>query len=393
MALFEVIKYEGPNETLVWKWPGEAITFGSQLIVNQTQEALFYKNGQALDLLGPGRHTLQTNNIPLLQSFVNAPFDGKTPFPAEIYFIDKAVLLDVKWGTQRPVPILDPLLNIFLPVRANGQFGFKVSDSRKLVVQLVGTVPTLAKEDIINYFRGVILTKTKDYIASELITRRLSILTVTAYLADMSKQLKINLQEDFNQFGLEIVNFFVNTIDVPDDDPQVQTVKQAMADKASYSIMGDDAYRVKRTFDVLEEAAKNEGGSNMMGTGMGFGLGIGAGSGFAGMATGMISGALPSSKGGQQALPAPSSMVTCPSCKSQTYSAFKFCTNCGSGLMTPNAVCPQCKAEVPVGAKFCGHCALKIGVTLCPSCKKEVSPSATACPSCGAKIPAAAPAP
>jgi membrane protease subunit (stomatin/prohibitin family) len=392
MALFDVIKYEGPNETLVWKWPNEAISWGSQLIVNQTQEVLFYKNGQALDVLGPGRHTLQTANIPLLQSFVNIPFGDKSPFPAEVYFVDRAVLLDVKWGTQRPVPILDPVLNIFLPVRANGQFGFKVTDTRKLVVQLVGTVPTLAKEDIINYFRGVILTKTKDYIAHELITRRLSILTVTAYLAEMSAQLKINLQEDFNQFGLEIVNFFVNTIDVPDDDPQVQTVKQAMADKASYSIMGDDAYRVKRTFDVLEEAAKNEGGMNMMGTGMGFGLGMGAGSGFAGMATGMISGALPSGKPNTQALPAPSSMVTCPSCKNQTYSAFKFCTTCGSGLLTPNAVCPACRSEVPVGAKFCGHCALKIGVTLCPGCKKEISPSATACPNCGVKIAAAPPA-
>ncbi|HEX4048394.1 MAG TPA: SPFH domain-containing protein, partial [Elusimicrobiota bacterium] len=374
MALFEVIKYEGPNETLVWKWPGEAITWGSQVIVNQTQEALFYRNGQALDVLGPGRHTLQTANIPILQSIVNIPFGEKTPFPAEIFFVDRAVLLDVKWGTQRPVPILDPVLNIFLPMRANGQFGFRVVDTRKLVVQLVGTVPTLEKEDIIEYFRGVILTKTKDYIASELITRRLSILTVTAYLADMSKQLKVNLQEDFNQFGLEIVNFFVNSIDVPEDDPQVQTVKQAMADKASYSIMGDDAYRVKRTFDVMEEAAKNEGGMNLMGTGMGFGLGMGAGSGFAGMAGGMISSALPAGQSGQRAaLPAPSAMVTCPSCKAQTYSAFKFCTNCGSGLLTPNAVCPACKSEIPVGAKFCGHCALKIGVTFCPACKKEIS--------------------
>jgi predicted amidophosphoribosyltransferase len=116
------------------------------------------------------------------------------------------------------------------------------------------------------------------------------------------------------------------------------------------------------------------------------------------MASGMISGALPSGKANQQALPqqalpAPSTMVTCPSCKSQTYSAFKFCTNCGSGLLTPNAVCPSCKSEIPVGAKFCGHCALKIGVTLCPSCKKEISPSATACPNCGAKIAVAPAAP
>src|ERR1035437_6048369 len=121
MAILDVIKHEGPNDVLVWKWPGENITSLSQVIVNQTQEALFYKNGQALDLLGPGRHTLSTANIPMMKTIIGAPFGGQSPFSAEIYFIDKAVLLDVKWGTPRPVPILDPLLNVFLPVRANGQ--------------------------------------------------------------------------------------------------------------------------------------------------------------------------------------------------------------------------------------------------------------------------------
>jgi membrane protease subunit (stomatin/prohibitin family) len=383
MAIFDVIKHEGPNDVLVWKWPGEEITWGSQVIVNQTQEALFYRNGQALDLLGPGRHTLQTANIPFLKSIINIPFGERSPFPAEIYFIDKAVLLDVKWGTPRPVPILDPILNIFLPVRANGQFGFRVSDSRKLVVQLVGTVPTLAKEDIINYFRGVILTKTKDYIAAELIDRRLSILTVTAHLAEISKGLQANLQEDFAAFGLEIVNFFVNAIDVPDDDPEVQHVKQAMANKAEFRIMGEDAYRIKRTFDVLEEAAKNEGGgANYMGTGLGFGVGMGAGAGFANLAGGLVTSVLPS----RNALPAPSTMMVCPTCKCQVFSAFKFCTTCGGALVTANAVCPSCSTEVPVGAKFCGHCGLKLAANLCPKCSHEIPSAASACPGCGAKV-------
>lgn len=365
MALFDVIKHEGPNDVLVWKWPGEEITWGTQLIVNQTQEALFYLNGQVMDVLGPGRHTLQTANIPILKSIINIPFGSQSPFKAEIYFVDKAVLLDVKWGTQRPMPILDPILNIFLPVRANGQFGFRVSDSKKLVVQLVGTLETLSKDEVIDYFRGVVITKTKDHIAAKLMEERLSILTVNAYLEQLSKALKDNLSEDFAQFGLEIVNFWVNAIDVPDDDPQVQHVKQAMADKAEYRIMGDEAYRVKRTFDVLQDAAKNESPnpSNMMGTGLGFGVGIGAGQGFANLAGGLIGAVTPH----PAALPAPSGMVKCKACGTEVYSAFKFCTTCGAAMVTPNAVCPTCSAEVPVGGKFCGHCGAKLMVEAAPA--------------------------
>ncbi|MFH1618365.1 MAG: SPFH domain-containing protein [bacterium] len=384
MAMFEVIKYEGPNDVLVWQWPGDEIGWGSQVIVNQTQEVLFYKNGQALDLLGPGRHTLQTANIPILREIFKIPFGKQSPFKAEVYFIDKAVLLDAKWGTQKPMPIMDPVLNIFLPVQARGQFGFRVSDSRKLVVQLVGTVPTLKKEEIINYFRGVILTKTKDYIATRLIEDRISILTVSASLQDFSESLKVSLKDDFAAYGLDVINFFVNAIDVPEDDPEIQHVKKAMADKAEYRIMGSDAYRIKRTFDVLEAAARNEGGgAGYMGAGLGLGMGMGAGGSFGTLAGGLVTAAAAPSK---NMLPSPSSMISCPSCQTQIFSAYKFCTGCGSGLGTANAVCPECSAEVPVGAKFCGHCGLKWTVTLCPKCGKEIPPAAKFCQGCGAKM-------
>jgi len=391
MAIFDVVKHEGVNNELVWKWPSDKMAWGSKVIVNQTQEAMFYKNGQALDLLGPGSHDLNSENIPLLQSIINIPYGNDTPFPVEIYFIDKAVVMDVKWGTPRPVPILDPILNIFLPIRANGQFGFRVKDSRKLVVQLVGTVASLSTEDINNYFRGVILTKSKDYIASQLMERRLSILTVTAHLDEMSKALKEKLQDDFALYGLEVVNFFINAIDVPEDDPEVKQVKQAMASKAEMRILGEEAYRVKRTFDVLEASAKNEGGGNFMGAGMGLGMGVGAGTGFANMATNAISGgaapgALPQQANKALPAPAPSDMVTCGTCGNKSFSAFKFCTTCGAGLITPNAICPTCGVEVPVGAKFCGHCGLKMGIDVCPYCKHQLPPGAQDCPNCNSKM-------
>jgi membrane protease subunit (stomatin/prohibitin family) len=286
-------------------------------------------------------------------------------------------------GHPKPVPILDPLLNIFLPIRANGQFGFRVVDSRKLVVQLVGTVGTMSRDDISNYFRGVILTKTKDYIAGQLIERRLSILTVTSCLDEMSKALQQKLSADFALYGLEIANFFINSIDVPEDDPEVQHVKQAMANKAEMRILGEDAYKMKRTFDVLESAAKNDGGGNMMGAGLGLGMGMGAGNGFAGLTAGAMGSIQPSAK---PALPAPSDMVVCQACGNKSFSAFKFCTICGAALITPNAVCPTCGMEVPVGAKFCGHCGIKMGIDVCPFCKHPVPPGAQACPNCSSKM-------
>jgi len=140
MAIIDVVKFQGPSKVLVWKHPVGDLSWGTQVIVHQSQEAIFFKGGQALDVLGPGTHTLRTSNIPILRRLVKIPFGGETPFSAEIYFVNKAVKLDVKWGTKSPIPVLDPRYNIFLPVRAFGQFGIKVMDSRKFVVQLSGTM-------------------------------------------------------------------------------------------------------------------------------------------------------------------------------------------------------------------------------------------------------------
>lgn len=123
MKVFDVIKYEGTNDVFVWKFPGEDFNTLSQLIVHESQEAVFFKDGKALDLFGAGRYTLHTQNIPLIRRMINLPFNGESPFHCEVYFINRAVSLDVNWGTESAIPIQDPLYKIILPVRANGQFG------------------------------------------------------------------------------------------------------------------------------------------------------------------------------------------------------------------------------------------------------------------------------
>lgn len=140
MKIFDIIKYDGPNDTFVWKFPGEDFNTLSQLIVAESQEALFFKDGKALDLFGPGKYTLHTQNIPFIRRLVNLPFNGESPFHCEVYFINKVVSMDVKWGTTSPIPIQDAIYKIILPICANGQFAVRVTDSKKLLVKLVGTI-------------------------------------------------------------------------------------------------------------------------------------------------------------------------------------------------------------------------------------------------------------
>lgn len=326
MAIIDRVKYDGPANILVWRYPPDDLSWGTQVIVNQSQEAIFFKGGQALDVLGPGTHTLRTANIPLLRTLIKAPFGGETPFAAEIYYINKAINLDVKWGTNSPIPVLDPKFNVFLPVRAFGQFGIQVADSRAFVTQLSATNPQFTTDQLSNYFRGVLLTKAKDYIAETIIKEKINLLEIAAHLEEMSGALQTKLASDFATYGVKLVNFYLNSVDVPEDDETVIRLKKALSDKAEIDILGD-RYQQKRTLDVMEKAAGNEGGG--AGAGMGAGMGLGAG-----MSMGQTLGAAMQGNqigGGAAGSPA----------------GAKFCASCGKGLAA--------------GAKFCADCGGKVG--------------------------------
>ena len=144
MKIAEIIKYEGANDTFVWKHPVEDFNSLTQLIVHESQEAIFFMNGEALDTFGPGRHTLETQNIPKLGKLLNKTTNGETPFHCEVYFINKTVHMAIKWGTDSKVRFLDPILGIPLEIGACGELNLAVSDSRKLLIKLVGTMRGIA---------------------------------------------------------------------------------------------------------------------------------------------------------------------------------------------------------------------------------------------------------
>lgn len=372
MAIIDVVKYDGSDNILAWKYPSSELAHWTQVIVNESQEAIFYRGGQALDLFTAGRHTLSTENIPLLSNLINLPFGGNSPFAAEIWFVNKKHVLDVKWGTRHPVQLQDPKYNIFVPVRAFGQFGIRINDSRKFLVKLVGTLKEFNQETLTEYFRGFLMTKIKDHISSYLIHKKISLLEINAYLSDISEHITSKVIPQFEIYGIEILNFYVNSINVPEEDEAVKRLKNALAKRAEMDIVGFD-YRQQRSFDTLESAAKNEGGAQvgMMGAGMGLGMGFGMGGAFG---TGMSD----VSRHIQTSSSVPEKAATCSKCYSAIQKGYKFCPNCGDEYYP----CPNCGEDNDKDSTVCRRCKISLP-TICPNCSEAVSGNVKFCPSCG----------
>lgn len=278
MALIDVIKYEGGPDVFAWKYPSDELRLGTQIIVNESQEVIFFKGGQALDRLGPGRHTLHTSNIPLLRKVVNIPFGGKSPFKAEIWYINKIHSLNIKWGTPTPIQLQDPKYGVFVPVRTFGQFGIEVVDPKKFLTRTVGVLPKFGEEDIKNYFKGVYITKVKDNISQYIIKQNISILHINAYLDEISEFVKEKTKAIFDKYGIRLLNFNINDISVPENDPAVAQLKAALAKRAEMDIVGYN-YAQERSFDTMQMATDNPSSeqNSVMGAGIGMGVGMGVG--------------------------------------------------------------------------------------------------------------------
>jgi len=282
MALIDRIKYDSENDKLlVWKFPNEELKLGSQLIVNQSQEAIFVKSGKALDVFGPGRHTLSTGNIPLLNHIINLPFGGDSPFSAEIWFVNKTSKRDLRWGTKGPIQVIDPLFNYPVSIRAFGRWGIKIEDSKMFVNKLVGSMGYSDSEKIEEYFIGEILQNLSDSISQFVVNQNVSAFQLSAKLNILSSNIISSVTACFQLFGIELVNFNIERISIPDDEQKkFQEVlgNKMEIDQISSSKVGQ-AYTTMQTFETLKTV--NENGNCAMGglLASGVGLGIGLGSG------------------------------------------------------------------------------------------------------------------
>lgn len=283
MAVIDRIAYEperfGGQRTedmLVWRWPSDELSLGCRVVVNQSQEAVFFKGGQVCDVFGPGTHTLATGNLPLLRRVINLPFGGRTPFAAEVYFVNKASQLDVRWGTSDRFRLTDPKYHIIVPVGAFGKLGFKVSDSRTFVTRIVDALTERTTDAVRRYMEGLVVTKVKDIIGKLILEAEVSIMDIAPRLDELSNACGRAVSEEFGRFGMEVLNFFVMSVNVPDDHPSVLKIQEVMAGKAEIEQLGEN-YRLKRAFDALQAAAENPGGIGGAAIAGGLGLGFGLG--------------------------------------------------------------------------------------------------------------------
>lgn len=231
-GLASIIKYEGDNETLVWKHPIEDFNYGSQLIVHESQEAIFFRDGQALDLFGPGRYTLETQQLPLLEKLYKLPTDTEGTFHSEVYFINKTVQMAIKWGTPDKVRFIDPLTSTPLEIGASGEMNLRVLDSRKLLLKLVGTKSGIAWGDQENFtksvqasFRPLIVNAVRTNLPAIIKAEQIDLLEIDERVDDISASLLQKIQPGFEEYGLTIPQFYVTHIVLPEDDPNFKRIR------------------------------------------------------------------------------------------------------------------------------------------------------------------------
>ena len=284
MAIIDVVKWESNSHEIVHKFPSDNLKLGTQLVVHTGQIAFFVKGGQVLDSFESGTYTIKTANIPLLGKLINLPFGGDTPFQAEVWFVNTLAILDTKWGTPAPIQLEDPKYEVIVPVRAFGQYGIKVSDPRLLIESLVGNMSTFSISKIDSYFKGVLLSRFANLLSDKMVKDCISFLTINSHLNDLSDYIVQSLQPDFNKYGVGLENFYVVSVNVPEDDPSFIKLKETKDLMAKIKIAGRDVYQMDRSFDVLETAAGNEGTA---GSFIGMGMGMNTGMGFAGQMSGL----------------------------------------------------------------------------------------------------------
>ena len=234
MKIANIIKYEGDNSTFIWKHPCEDFNSLTQLIVHESQEVIFFLNGEALDLFGPGRHTLETQNIPKLGKMINKTTDGETPFHCEVYFINKTVQMAIKWGTDSKVRFIEPTMGLPIEIGACGEMNLMVSDSRKLLIKLVGTMSGIAwgenganfTKSIQNSFRPLISTAIKAHLSNTIKSENINILEIDQELEKLSNVLRKNIIGGFEEYGLTIPQFYITNIALPENDPNFKRMRE-----------------------------------------------------------------------------------------------------------------------------------------------------------------------
>jgi membrane protease subunit (stomatin/prohibitin family) len=369
----EVIEWlDDTKDTLLYRFPvaGQEIKNGAQLIVRESQAAVFVFEGQVADVFGPGKYTIDGGNTPILSKLGAWKYGFNSPFKSEVYFVNTKQFTDMKWGTSNPVMLRDADFGI-VRLRAFGAYSMRVADPGEFIKQIAGTNAHFQTEDIEGQLKRAIVTEFSDAIGE----LKIPALDLAAQYKEMGEAIRGKINEEFKGYGLEITKFYIENISLP---PEVEA---AMDKRASMGALGDaQKYMQFQAADALRDAAQNEGG--------GAGLGAGLGAGFAvGGQMANVFGQQAQGAGQQQGGGA-APTVPCPNCGKPNGPGAKFCAECGGKMEVAQVPCVKCGANLREGAKFCSECGASQEKAKCANCQHELLPGAKFCPECGTKTEA-----
>lgn len=412
MALIDVVEWRPESQdVLAWHFPNNNLSTYTQLIVAESQEALLFKDGQMMGKFGPGRHTLDTKNLPILSKLFGFPFGGNNPFKAEVWYVSKIQLRNLEFHSTS-FRYHDPDYKTMVPLIAKGRYGIQVVEAEKFLKKMVGMKGQFSTTEITDQFQGEISTRVTSCVSMHMQADTIGIKAISGYLTRLSALLGEDLKQFWADYGFNLIAFNLGSVDIDESRPDGQDILNAMAQQSAQSIAGY-TWQQKQTFDVAGKALSGNTEFGILGAMMMAGGGLFGGGGAtasAAMAPVASTAGADVKSSGQITSAQTVREVFCSKCAKKYPNTSKFCPYCGHPyhpcptcgadnderatrcvscgtvlIKSQGAVCPKCGHPIVEGAAFCANCGASASKS-CPRCHAPVKADATFCPCCGKKL-------
>lgn len=416
MAIIDVViwKPQGGETVYAYRYPETNLSTATQLVVQESQEAILFSKGQIVGSFGPGKHKLTTENLPVLRSLYGLPFGGKNPFTAEVWYVNKVQPYNIDWMIDR-MDIHDADYNTGIPLIASGRYGLRIIDAQRFLVKIVGTKNVFDERDLTDQFFGEFSTKTKSTIVQFMLTHRIGIKQISAHLDSISEHLKSIMLPFWENLGFELTKFYVTSIEVDSTTVVGRRVLDAISKQSAQSI-GGYTWQQSQAFDVAKDAIEGVSNSNsgILGAVLAANLMGGMGGGGMGQSIMQPNYNAPSFGGVPPPVPNQGNATKgtdvfcsncskryanthrfcphcgdpynpCPRCGADNDTTSRRCVSCGTALMNEATTCLHCNAPLSEGSAFCGNCGKQQNEGACSRCSAPMAAGVKFCPKCGNK--------